>query len=143
MGYTQKIIHVEAEDWNAMPSGQRSEIIRKFIRDYNNALKGNLNDINLELLKTQIVSLENQKAKIDTELQSKRTILQNALKAQEESRVTKLQEEKERIENQKKCLSCKRILSEDEKQYKFTRGLVCRACFLTSGKDKIKEWSEP
>jgi hypothetical protein len=142
MARTQKIIHVDEEDWNSMPSGERSEIIRKFMKDYNNAIKGNLNDINLELLKVQIVTLENQKVKIDTELQSKKVILENALKIQEEDRLKQLEVDKQKLEDANKCICCKKILQPKEKRHKFTKGLVCNACFMVNAtKENILLWS--
>jgi hypothetical protein len=140
MSRVQKIIHVEDEDWKAMPEGSRSEIIRKFMRDYNNTLKGNLNDINIEILKVQIITLENQKIKIDTELQSKKNIVEQAIKAQEELRVNKLEEDKKKIEEAKKCLNCGKILEEGMRSHNFPKGLVCHSCFMGVDSKKVKEW---
>ena len=141
MSFTTKIIHVDEQDWQSLPSGQRSEIIRNFIKDYSNSIKGNLNDINLELLKVQIVSLENQKIKIDTELQSKKSILANALKVQEEDRVNRLEADKKRIEDSKKCKNCGKMLAEEMKFHNFPIGAICHSCYLNADGSAYKRWN--
>ena len=138
MSYVTKIIHVDETDWNAMPAGERSDIIRKFMRDYNNALKGDLNDINLELLRMKIVTLENQKIKIDSELNANRTMLQNAEKTREEDRIKDLEKEKEKIENSKKCAICNFVRADAIKMHNFPIGQVCNTCFME--KRDAKKW---
>ena len=140
MTHVQKHILVDEQDWNALPHGQRCEIVRQFLRDYHNALKGNLNDINLEILKVQIVTLENQKIKVDIELNSKRAILTNALKAQEEDRIKRMETEKEAIEALKYCINCGNIIPENAKKHKFSKGYVCNGCFLVSEPEGRKGW---
>jgi hypothetical protein len=138
MSLTPKVINVDEEDWQALPSGQRSDIIRKFIKDYNNSIKGNLNDINVEVLKMQIVTLENQKIKIDTELQSKRSQIEAVNKVQEEGRLKTLEEDKKRIENAKKCVICGFARADAVKMHKFPVGQICQTCYME--KRDTKRW---
>ncbi len=137
----QRPILINDKDWNSLPAGQRCSLIRRFIRDYNNAAKGNAGDINLELLAAQITHLEVQKAKICGELEQKRAVLDKARTAQEEVRIKKLEEEKQKIEDMKKCLQCKRILEEGHKVHNFPKGIVCNSCFMNSSKEQIGAWN--
>ena len=141
MGLVPKIVHVDEDAWNCMPVGERSEIIRAFMRDYTNNIKDNLEGINIELLKMKIIKLQNEKIRIDTDLQSSQTKLDNALKAQEEIRIKKLESEKQVIEAAKKCIECNRPIDDNSKKYAFKRGNVCVSCYHEKAGAKWREWS--
>lgn len=119
-------------------SGECQKFLEKVVNTYQNDIEG----VNLELLNIEIVRLKNQKMKIDMELQNKlrtKEMLEEIIKKKEE---TKLQEEKEQIENANRCDNCKEIKSDQMKMHTFGNKKICNSCFMSSTKDKTKEWTK-
>lgn len=134
---------VEKEIWEKLPSGDRSEIIRKFCKDYVASLEGNLEDINLEILANEINSLRNQLIKASTELQSKETKMNQLKELHERKHQDQLKADKERLERSNRCLCCKQIIQEFEKPKCkiFNKGIVHYGCFLGAKAEDIRFWS--
>ena len=137
-----KIIHIEPDIWQKMPEGQRSELIRKWCREYVNAEEGDIDDINIELLTIQVINLRNKLASIQTELLSKETQLKRIKEKQQKLQEEKIKKEKEEAEKKKKCVICGDIHEENYKWHIFTKGNVCNQCFLSAESSQIKKWSE-
>jgi len=142
MANVNKIVIVDEADWKAFPEGQRCRLIRNFMRDYVNAQKGDLNDLNLEILGVQLTKLRNNIARDSAELQSKESMLKQIQDKREEERVTKIEKEKESIENQKKCVNCGHVYGEDYAWMKFNKGNICKACYLSADASQIKVWND-
>lgn len=143
MKYVPTSILVNIEDWNALPAGKRCQIIRKFIKDYVNSEKQDIDGINIELLQANVTQIRNEMVKLSTELQSKETQLKTVEERRDEQLRAGMEAEKNRLESLKKCVKCGKMLDLSGKTgknaYKFSIGNVCKACyFLLEAKD-IKE----
>jgi hypothetical protein len=141
MSLRNVLISVDIEQWSAMPSGRRSEILREFMKNYNMVQNANINDINIDILKEQVTDLRNTKVKIDTELQSKEAMLEKALKLIEEQHLKQLESIKKKAEEENKCINCHKPFAAKEHRNKFNKGMICNSCFHTYGSQKFKEWS--
>lgn len=140
MKLTQVGIKVDIDEWKKLPAGDRSRIIRDFIKMYLAQKDNKLEDIDEQILLRKKAVLEHQKVKVDTELNSINTTL-DTIKLQREENIQKqLEAEKEALENAKRCINCKKVMEEAQKAHKFEKGLVCQECYNTSDNDTIRSW---
>jgi hypothetical protein len=140
MAMTQKIIHVEDDEWQLLPEGQRSELIRNFIKDYNNSMRGDVTDIDIEMTKINIAKLEEEIKLKGSELTQFRNKLEQATKKQEENRLKILEGKKEEISKVNKCHNCGLEIPEDMKVHNFKVGKICNFCYLKSNRAQIMKW---
>jgi len=117
-------------------SGEFQKFLEKMVMTYESDVEG----INLELLNIELAKLKTNKMKIDMELQSKlrtKEMLENIIKQKDEER---LKQEKEAIENAKKCINCGRTIEEGNTSHKFGKGIVCHSCFMSADGSAVKRW---
>ena len=106
-------------------------------------LRGDIEGIDLEILIKEISKLEQEQAKITSEIHQKTAIKREILQKREEKEKKRLENEKKRLENSKKCINCNQLLGENEKKHQFVGGFVCNPCFYNEAGTKIKEWNIP
>lgn len=118
-----------------------SETISDALRSKIGMMKGDLNNINEELLNLEITRLQNQLAKDSVVLKSKLEQKERINQMRIELEQKRVIEEKELIENMKKCIQCSNIIPEIAKKHKFSKGYVCNACFLSAVKEQMVGWN--
>lgn len=141
MGKVTKAVVLDDEQWNQLPIGQRSKVIRDLIGNYLAYQSKDIDRIDAEILMRKVRSLENKKLQITTELESLKSTLTLIEEKRERDEQSKLEEEKKRIEESKQCIECKRILEEGHKRHEFASGLVCQGCFMSSTVESVKRWN--
>lgn len=126
---------------NNVGKGNIAKNIEDFMRSFNARDKGDVKSINIEILNLEIATLQKQKIKVDSELNSKLTQRERLMAGREKEEKDRLKSEKDKLENAKRCVKCDRIIEEDKKIYNLGNGKVaCRACFMT-GRVKIEDIS--
>ena len=118
-----------------------SQTLSEALRIKVGAIKGDIDDINEELLNMQINELRNNINKDTITLHGKleqQNMIISRRKEKEEERV-KL--EKEALEKANSCFNCERPLGATEKKHMFTKGVVCHACLMSADGKTIREWS--
>jgi DNA repair exonuclease SbcCD ATPase subunit len=125
----------------AMGKGNISAKLEEYMANCVNIVKSDSNAINIKLLNNEINQLEEEQSKISSKLTKLRHLKEMYVKAQAEAETKKLEEEKERIENQNRCANCGNVLGEKQRSHKFAVGLICNPCFMTSNSSLIKKWS--
>lgn len=132
-------------DENLKRMAKRHEIcISKAISDYLQVLvdrqNQNIDGINIEITRNKIVSLQKKITDLQVELNSLQKDAAKWEDIQEKNEEKRLNEEKEIIESQKKCINCGNIIQ--FKSHKFNAGKICNPCFLGSDSESIKKWSK-
>jgi len=140
MAKIQRLIALEEEYWNKLPKGKGSEIIRSMIRDYIHAQEDSVEDIDVEMLQIEINHLNNQIRQMVAKRDTKQTRFKQIMAEIEEKRIQGLEEEKRRIEEAKKCINCGKLLDDQQKSHKLTKGLVCNGCFLAASAKDFEKW---
>jgi len=118
-------------------SGSLQEYLEKIIMQNENDLDG----VNLELLNIEIVRLQNELNKVQTTLSSKMKLRETIHQKQEERNMQKLEEERQKIEEAKKCFNCG-VVNENLKMHNFPVGLICNGCYQGSNGQQIKKWMQ-
>lgn len=140
MALTTKAVVLDEEQYQKLPKGDRSRLIRDLISAHLSYQTGEIGAIDEELLSRKKRTLENKKIQIDAELESICSTIEKIKENREKEAQKTLENEKKRLEMAKKCLNCGKLLELDIKYYKFTKGQVCHTCYMTFGTTKLKEW---
>ena len=145
MGKTHITISIDDSIFTEFQSiigrGNVSGKVEEYMGNLVNLTKEDSSAINVRLVKNKLINLEDEHSKRSIEITALRQQLQMYEKVQIETENQKLQQEKERIENQNKCANCGNILGEKVRSHKFSIGLICNPCFMTSNKESIKKWT--
>jgi hypothetical protein len=145
MSKKQFMLYIEEQVMNTFQEvigkGNVSSKVEDYMNNMVNVVKQDSTGINVRLIRNKINDLEKDGSKISAELTSLKQQLQMYEKVQAENETKKLEQEKERIENQNKCANCGNILGEKVRSHKFSIGLICNPCFITSNKESIKKWT--
>ena len=143
MDFVHKTINVDKEYWHKLPDQNRSDVIRRLIKDYVNAQEENTDEISAELLKIELGRIDNEIIQLTTKRDSYLVKLRNIEEMQEKQREEQLEQEKINIEQAKKCIGgCGRTLEPGHKSHNFNKGAVCEACYSTARPVQIKEWMD-
>ena len=121
--------------------GNISAKLEEYMANCVSIVKSDSSAINLKLLNNEINQLEEEQSKTSAKLTKLRQQKEFYTKAQTETENSNLQKEKEKIENQNKCSNCGNLIGEKSRSHKFTIGLICNPCFMTSNKELIKKWN--
>ena len=119
--------------------GDFEEYMRTRVAADSNDIEG----INLQILKKEILSLQKKKTKLDAELQSKLNMEERYKELAAEKEKKKLEQEKERLENSRKCIQCGCILTDQTKTHEFNQGSTCSACYHNGTPEMFRKWMEP
>lgn len=104
-------------------------------------IKGDVNDINKELLAIDITKLQNELSQKSITLNSKLEQMRKIEVIETNKIEESLKKEKERIENSKKCVICKFPKADAVKMHIFPIGQVCNSCFME--KRDAGKWFKP
>jgi len=139
--YQNVTLSLERETLEKLPNHKWSKVIRKLLRDYTNTEAENIEQINIEVLITNIKLQENELSRITSQYNKNVATLKKIQQQQEEKRLKELEKEREKIEAGKKCINCGKVLEDGHKFHKFEAGKVCNVCFMSSTSENYKEWN--
>ena len=121
--------------------GNVRRTLEQFMNNYNCTCSKDIEGINLELLNLEIVTLQNQKTKLEVELQSKAAMKDKIAERIQKDQEAKLKKEKEIQEAKTRCINCGNSFENEANFTKVPAGQVCKACFMAADGTKWKQWN--
>lgn len=123
----------------AIGKGNRSEAVSKYMQTYSLTKDDNVDGINAEIIRHEILDLNKKISDTQAEREKKQSILDAYYKKKNEAEQKELRLQREKLQVANKCLKCGNLI--DSKKHKvFPKGLVCQSCFLAASGEDVKGW---
>ena len=118
--------------------GNVSAKIEEYMEHYIVSSTKDINEHNIELIKKECETLNNQISKASSKLNSNKEAIDKYQESINKKDKARLEKEKEIIQNALHCCHCGNII--EGKNFMTKKGKICNLCFYTFSREKAKEW---
>jgi len=142
MNLIHKTVTVDIDDWGYLRRHNinLSAEIRDYLRQRVAIMRGNLEDIDVELIRRKMEVKKEKFVILQAEIRNMEDLLKKNKDLAEQKKLEDLEAEKEKIESQTKCINCGNFI--ENKSHKFKGGNVCHACFLSATGKQVTGWNK-
>lgn len=128
---------------NVVGKGNVSAKLQEYMENFNRVSKNNIEEINTKLVKIKIDELQETISKAQAELHVNMELLEKSKKLASDIEIKRLEDEKNKIESEKKCTNCNQVIIDKKDIVIVATGIICKSCLYSSYKEKHSEWFPP